>query len=107
MEIIRCMSSDRMQQTNPFDSCSEQYSKFRPEYPPELVDFIYRLCDGTLIDVGAGTGKASAPFVSHGLPVISVEPSLPMIHEGMRVYPALRYICAKAKNLPITSKRAS
>jgi ubiquinone/menaquinone biosynthesis C-methylase UbiE len=96
-----------MQQSNPFDSCSEQYSKFRPEYPAELIDFIHRLCDGMLIDVGAGTGKASAPFVSRGLPVVSIEPSLPMIHQGIRTSPALHYVCATAENLPVRSGCAS
>src|SRR5256885_825445 len=87
METTRCISSGRMSKPNPFDTCSEQYSKCRPDYPPELIDIIYTLCSGLLIDVGASTGKASTPFVARGIPVISVEPSLPMIHAGLRNSP--------------------
>ncbi len=92
---------------NPFDSCSEQYSQFRPDYPNELIEFIYRLCDGLLVDVGAGTGKASAPLLSRGLPVVAIEPSLPMARQGLKAHPQLRYICSKGEELPIASASAS
>jgi ubiquinone/menaquinone biosynthesis C-methylase UbiE len=91
---------------NPFDSCSEQYSKFRPDYPPELIDTIHRRCAGTLIDVGAGTGKASAPQAARGLQVISIEPSLAMIGAGLRSYPNLVYVCSTAEELPLKASIA-
>src|SRR5438094_4529552 len=103
MAIIRCISSDRMRETTPFDSCPEQYSRFRPDYPVELIDFIVNLSDGLLLDVGAGTGKAGAALVSRGVTVIAVEPSLPMIHQGIRACPRLRFVCATAEQLPLAS----
>jgi SAM-dependent methyltransferase len=88
---------------NPFDSCSEQYDRFRPGYPDEVIETILRSCDGLLVDVGAGTGKAGAPFASRGIRVVSIEPSLPMIRQGVRSYPKLLYVCANAEELPMAS----
>lgn len=104
---MACMSSECMTKTNPFDSCSEQYSKFRPDYPRELIEFIDGLCNGFLVDVGAGTGKASAAFLFRGVPVIAVEPSLPMIRQGILSYPGLRYVSSTAEQLPLASGCAS
>jgi SAM-dependent methyltransferase len=92
---------------NPFDSCSEQYSQFRPDYPNELLGFICGLCHGLLVDVGAGTGKASAPLLQRGIPLVAVEPSLPMVRQGLKAHSQLRYICSKAEDLPIASASAS
>lgn len=93
--------------TNPFDGCSDQYERFRPDYPAELIDIIDGLGTGPIIDVGAGTGKASAPLVSRRRMVVSVEPSLSMIGSGNHSHRGLRYVCAKAEELPMASASAS
>lgn len=92
--------------TNPFDACSDQYERFRPDYPEELIKMIDGLGAGLIVDVGAGTGKASAPFVFRGRTVVSVEPSLAMIDSGNHSHSGLRYVCSKAEELPIASASA-
>jgi SAM-dependent methyltransferase len=104
METTRCISSERMTiSNNPFDECSEQYGKFRPDYSSELIAYIRSLSDSNsiLVDVGSGTGKASAPLLASGLAVVSVEPSLSMIRQGLRSYPNLVYVCSAAEELPL------
>ncbi len=96
-----------MTRLNPFDGCSENYCRFRPDYPVDLIDFVCTLSNHSLlIDAGAGTGKASAPFVDRGVRVLSVEPSLAMIRQGLRSYPRLRYVCSTAEELPVASGAA-
>jgi SAM-dependent methyltransferase len=96
--------------SNPFDQCSQDYSRFRPDYPVALFDHIRSLWPlsgkPVVIDVGAGTGKASAPLVECGAVVTSIEPSLAMIAEGRRCYPKLQYICAVSEELPIQPNTA-
>jgi SAM-dependent methyltransferase len=96
--------------SNPFDQCSQDYSRFRPDYPAALFDHIGSLWlpagKPLVIDVGAGTGKASAPLVDRDAWVISIEPSLAMIAEGRRCYPKLQYACAASEDLPIPSNAA-
>src|SRR5262245_30224201 len=111
IETTRCISSGRMLKgSNPFDQCSQDYSRFRPDYPAALFDHIRSLWPASgkavVIDVGAGTGKASAPLVERGAAVTSVEPSLAMIAEGRRFYPRLQYVCASSEELPILSDAA-
>ena len=96
--------------SNPFDHCSQEYSRFRPEYPAALFDHIRSLWpppgQPLVIDVGAGTGKASAPLVDRDVSTISVEPSLAMIAEGRRSYPKLKYVCATSEEIPIETNSA-
>src|SRR5262245_40575281 len=111
IETTRCISSGRMlKASNPFDQCSQDYSRFRPDYPAALLDHIGSLWPPSgkpvVIDVGAGTGKASAPLVDRDASVISIEPSLAMIAEGRRCYPKLKYVCAASEELPIASNAA-
>src|SRR5262245_41254651 len=111
IETTRCISSGRMLKgSNPFDQCSQDYSRFRPDYPRALFDHIRSLWppseQAVIIDVGAGTGKASAPLVDRNASVISVEPSLAMIAEGRKSYPKLKYVCATSEEVPIQSKVA-
>ena len=47
-----------------------------------------------VLDVGAGTGRDAAWLASHGLEVVAVEPSGPMLAEAQRLHrsPSIRWI---------------
>ena len=93
--------------TNPFDECSGEYARYRPGYPAEFFDYLTSACRlderAPVLDVGAGTGKASAPLADRGIPVISVEPSLAMARQGVQFYSNLRYTAATADTLPFSA----
>jgi SAM-dependent methyltransferase len=65
-----------------FGQAAELYHRYRPTYPDSLVDDVIALAglDGsrTVLEVGAGTGKATAMFAARGIPVLAVEPSAEM-----------------------------
>jgi len=50
-----------------FDSIVAEYEKYRPEYTSELFDDIFQYTQQAkgkkAIEIGAGTGKATAPFL--------------------------------------------
>lgn len=60
-----------------FDEVVEVYERIRPEYPRELFDDIFRyIGTGTgkkALEIGAGTGKATVPFLDAGYDVTAVE----------------------------------
>jgi SAM-dependent methyltransferase len=62
-----------------FGEVAEQYDAFRPSYPEELFDTIVEYGDlhagDRALEIGAGTGKATAGFVARGLAVHALEPS--------------------------------
>lgn len=53
-----------------------RYDEFRPQYPPEAIAKLNSLVDAhTAVEVGAGTGKATADMARPGLRIICLEPS--------------------------------
>ena len=56
-----------------FGTNAEQYDRARPSYPAQLIRDLVGLQPRTVLDVGAGTGKATELLVSLGLDVLAVE----------------------------------
>lgn len=65
-----------------FDGVAEAYDRYRPAYPRELVDdvllFAGATVTGGVLDVGAGTGKATLALARAGLTVTALEPAVNM-----------------------------
>jgi SAM-dependent methyltransferase len=62
-----------------FGSVAEQYDQSRPSYPAGMVDDALEYAGAgesdRAIEVGAGTGKATALFAARGLRILAIEPS--------------------------------
>lgn len=59
-----------------FTATTENYRRFRPDYPDALFDWIRALGPGRQVaDLGSGTGIATRQLVAHGFEVIGVEPN--------------------------------
>ncbi len=62
-----------------FGEVADLYDRYRPAYPEPLIEDLVALArlDGSqaVLEVGAGTGKATVMFAAHGIPVVAVEPS--------------------------------
>jgi SAM-dependent methyltransferase len=67
-----------------FSSRAESYAKYRPGYPPGVLDILRSECDLTreaiVADVGSGTGMLAEILLKNGNRVFGVEPN-----EAMRV----------------------
>ncbi|HEY2670355.1 MAG TPA: class I SAM-dependent methyltransferase [Rugosimonospora sp.] len=58
-----------------FGAVAANYDKFRPRYPDQLVDDVVALLPGRrVLEVGAGTGIATAAFAARGMAMTCVEP---------------------------------
>ncbi len=61
-----------------FGEVAEQYDETRPTYPDALFDAVVAYAElapgDAVLEIGAGTGKATLPFVARGLAVTAVEP---------------------------------
>lgn len=68
--------------TQRFSSRVDDYVKYRPSYPANLLDLLAREFgfDATAVvaDIGSGTGILTRLFLDHGNPVYAVEPNAEM-----------------------------
>lgn len=75
--------------TTRFSNRVEDYVKYRPGYPKEIIIYlqdVYGLDKGKVIaDIGAGTGISTALFLNSGYQVFAVEPNLEMRNKAIEL----------------------
>jgi SAM-dependent methyltransferase len=68
-----------MNSVDRFSSRVENYAKFRPGYPPGILDVLKSDCglikESVIADVGSGTGLLSQVFLKNGNVVFGIEPN--------------------------------
>jgi SAM-dependent methyltransferase len=79
-----------------FGEAAQEYDRVRPTYPTALVDDVLAYAGSVtgpgVLDVGAGTGRATLAFAARGVPVTAVEPD-----------PRMAAVLAdRARGLPVT-----
>jgi SAM-dependent methyltransferase len=81
--------------TNPtarFSDRVENYVRYRPGYPPEVVVLLRAECgltpDHVIADIGFGTGLFTRLLLEHGNSVVGIEPNDAMRREGDRILAA-------------------
>jgi SAM-dependent methyltransferase len=71
------VGDDRERLRATFNSVAERYDHARPDYPDELLDELIRLSGlqpgARLLEVGCGTGKATAALAARGFAITCVE----------------------------------
>ena len=98
--------------TRRFSNRVENYLKYRPTYPAEIIPLLQSECDLTaesvIADLGSGTGLLTELFLKHGNAVFGVEPNDEMRAAGEKVlakYPRFSSVngTAEATTLPDNS----
>ena len=73
---------ERKKPTERFSNRVENYVKYRPGYPAEIIDFLHRNCGldarAIVADMGSGTGILAELFLRNGNPILGVEPNAEM-----------------------------
>ncbi|GAB4213419.1 MAG: class I SAM-dependent methyltransferase [Roseiflexaceae bacterium] len=82
----------------------ENYRRYRPRYPQQLVEWLRAECGlapgHVVADVGAGTGQLAELFLQNGQRVYAVEPNQEMLaaaEQELRAYPAFSGVAAPAE----------
>jgi len=74
--------TDEFNSKNRFSSRVENYIKYRPKYPQEIISFLENsdivLQESVIADVGSGTGILSEIFLKNGNKVYGIEPNTEM-----------------------------
>ncbi|WP_445635663.1 Methyltransferase type 11 [Nostoc sp. DSM 114161] len=79
---------------NRFSDRAEDYVKYRPSYPSDVIDIILEGLDKNsqilAADIGAGTGISSRLLAERGVNVIAIEPNAAM-REAAEPHPLLEF----------------
>lgn len=75
--------------TQRFSSRVDNYARYRPGYPPEVLETLKTECGLTkasvIADIGSGTGLLSRVFLENGNRVLGVEPNQKMREAGEQI----------------------
>ena len=75
--------------TQRFSSRVENYVRYRPGYPPAVIDLLRADCGlseaSVIADIGSGTGILSKLFLENGNRVLGIEPNREMREAGERL----------------------
>jgi len=98
-------------QPRPFTALAEVYDAIMADVEyQEWTDFILRLArergfrGGRLLDLGCGTGNATAPMVARGLEVVGVDASDAMLAVARRKLPEVRFHRADVRRLRLRGR---
>jgi ubiquinone/menaquinone biosynthesis C-methylase UbiE len=93
-----------MDPTLRFSSRVENYIKYRPRYPLEVIETLQTECGlspaSIVADIGSGTGALTELFLQNGNRVFAVEPNKEMREGAERLlgkYPGFRSIAGRAE----------
>ncbi len=74
-----------------FDQMADYYDKYRPGYPQDIIEVFLREAaihpGDHLLEIGAGSGKATAQFCGKGLNITCIEPGARLTEIGQRRFP--------------------
>ncbi len=94
-----------------FSNRVENYVKYRPSYPPEVLQLFQNEMNlqntSTVADIGAGTGISSKLFLENGNSVIGVEPNQAMRDAAEKIwvtFPNFKTVDGTAENTTLEAE---
>lgn len=87
-----------------FSRQSAAYSRYRPGYPPELIEFIASCApDAKLaVDCATGNGQAAVALAAHFDAVLAVDASRSQLERALP-HPRVQYVCSTVERLPVAA----
>lgn len=91
-----------------FDKVALEYDRSRPHYPSALVEDVIAISrtppGGRMLEIGAGTGKATSSFADRGFEIMAVEPGKTMLsvaRKNLASHPKVRFQCARFEDASV------
>ena len=84
-----------------FGQAAEAYAVARPSYPADAVEWLVPDGAGTVLDLGAGTGKLTTLLARSGRDVIAIDPSADMLAQLTASAPDITTLVGTAETIPL------
>jgi SAM-dependent methyltransferase len=101
------MSAAQTDSKERFSNRVEDYVRYRPGYPREILDVLRDECgltaESVVVDVGSGTGLLAQLFLENGNVVYGVEPNAAMRDAGEQYLEKYRHFCSVAGSAEATT----
>lgn len=92
---------DRSERSQSFGAAAAAYDRFRPEPPPEALEWVLGANRDTAVDIGAGTGALTRQLVRLVRHVVAVEPD-PRMSDALRArLPDVTVLSGRAEAIPL------
>jgi SAM-dependent methyltransferase len=95
--------------TNRFSNRVEDYIRYRPGYPTEILSLLQKECgltdESIIADIGSGTGISTEMFLKHGNNVFAIEPNRDMREAAERLlksYPKFTSVIGTAEETTLS-----
>ena len=91
-----------------FNQMADYYDIFRPDYPKIIADTIVDKANLTnqskILEIGSGSGKATAMFVDFGIRVVCIEPGMDLIAKAKGKFSGkhVEFIASRFEEVSIT-----
>ncbi|HEY7043355.1 MAG TPA: class I SAM-dependent methyltransferase [Nocardioidaceae bacterium] len=86
-----------------FGAVAATYDEFRPGYPAAAVEWMVGTSPGTLLELGAGTGKLTKSLATIGHQVVATDPSADMLRRLAGAAPTAVRVIGRAEAIPLPS----
>ena len=96
----------RARRARTFGRVAGVYERTRPGYPDEAVRWMAGHATGgpgTVLELGAGTGKLTSALLGQGHQVVATDPSRPMLTRLRKQLKGVRVVQAVAEHVPVAS----
>jgi ubiquinone/menaquinone biosynthesis C-methylase UbiE len=97
--------------TERFSDRVDQYTRYRPSYPPQVIERLTKACGLTaqsrIADIGSGTGILTQLFLDRGCTVYGVEPNLAMrtaAEELLAAHPNFKSVAGTAEQTTLQDR---
>lgn len=101
------MEFDLKSESEMFDKAAEYYDRYRPGYPKEIIEALVNNTnlnkDSSVLEIGAGSGKATELFKNYGFPIHCIEPGENLVRNGKNKFKNDSHIsfeCGRFEELP-------
>ncbi len=91
-----------------FDEDAALYDEARPGYPKAIIDAIVELAalssDGTILEIGCGTGQMTLPFAARGYTILALEIGAALAAfaaQKSRSYPRVKIVHTSFETWPV------